>query len=96
MLRFNRMFHTAIKAVLVLVTAIKPMPTPIQFGSLAGETHTATTYEYRLVNGDETFVAQSQTAIPLQPGTSVPFSVKGKHIYVVDYDGETHKLPYTH
>jgi hypothetical protein len=89
------MFHTAIKAVLTVITAIRPMPTPLQFGTLAGETHTDTANEYRLSEGGETFVFQSPTAIPLQPGTNIPFSIKGKNIYVVDYAGETHKLQFT-
>jgi hypothetical protein len=89
------MFHTAIKTVLAVVTAIKPMPAPLQFATLAGESHTAITNEYRLAKGSETFVVQSPTVIPFQPGTSIPFSIKGKNIYIVDYAGETHKLPLT-
>jgi hypothetical protein len=88
------MFHNAIKVVVGIVSSLKPLPANFQFGTFASETHTATAIDYTIAQGSNTFVAESPTAIPMQPNTSVAFAIKGKYIYVVDYVGETHKLIY--
>jgi hypothetical protein len=49
-------------------------------------------YEYRILAGDDRYVARSGTELRVKPGKQVKFAVSGRNIYVIDEDGTTRQL----